>query len=73
MIWDNKNDDVNINIMKRKDDIVVLEDTPVYARGVGPDNHTVKEKRCGSRAEAGTVEELERERERERERQSVER
>ena len=24
---------------------VVLEDTPVYARGVGPDNHTVKEKR----------------------------
>ena len=54
---------------------VVLEDTPVYARVVGPDNHTVKEKRCGSRAEAGTVEELERERERESEgeRQSVER
>ena len=40
---------------------VVIEDTPVYARGVGPDNHTVKEKRWGSKAEAGTVEELERE------------
>ena len=39
--------------------IVVLEDTPVYARGVDPDNHTVEEKRWGSKAEAGTVEERE--------------
>ena len=39
---------------------MVLLDTPVYARGVGPDNHTVKEKRCGSKAVAGTVEGRER-------------
>ena len=47
---------------------MVLEDTPVSACGVGPDDHTVKEKRWASKAEAGTVEELELERERERER-----
>ena len=49
---------------------MVLVDSPVSARGVGPDDHIVKEKMVGQMLQERVIK---REKESERERQGVER